>query len=260
MGITPQIRVYISVDLEGIGGVVRPEQVDPNHPTFEQTRLWATEEVLAVMEGAKQAGAEEFYVKDSHARGINLLWHKFPIDTLLVAGRTRPDRFPLLDRAFTALFLVGYHAKAGASQAILPHTWNEGMRLWLNEEEIGEIGIDAAIAGSYGVPVAFVTGDDATAQEAASLLPGLETVVVKKALTSEGGILYPTEKVLGLLRTGARIALEKLLQGNGPAPYIPQSPYTLRVAQETTSGSPPKISEITEQNIQKAFRTLLGEG
>lgn len=254
------MRIYISVDLEGIGGVVRPEQVQPNHPSYATTCLWATEEVLAAIKGARQAGATEFYVKDAHARGINLRWEALPTGVYLVAGRTRPIRFPKLDDTFHALFLMGYHAKAGTLPAVLAHTWEEGMRLWLNDHEIGEIAIDAAIAGLWGVPVALVSGDDRTAEEARALLP-CHTVVVKEAASEEGAILRPRAEVLQAIEEQSRRVVERLSKKRASFPPLELSPpFHLRVEKMQESTSQTNVQEFYHHDLRALFQQALGEG
>ncbi|HLI47356.1 MAG TPA: M55 family metallopeptidase [Chthonomonas sp.] len=254
------MRIYISVDLEGIGGVVRPEQVQPNHPSYTTTCLWATEEVLAAIKGARQAGATEFYVKDAHARGINLHWEALPAGVYLVAGRTRPTRFPKLHSTFHALFLIGYHAKAGTSPAVLAHTWEEGMRLWLNGQEIGEIAVDAAIAGLWGVPVTLVSGDDRTAEEARALLP-CHTVVVKEATSEEGAILHPRTEVLQAIEEQSRRVVERLSKKRASFPPLQLSPpFHLRVEKTQESTGQVNVAEFYNYDLRALFQKALGEG
>ena len=215
------MKIYISVDMEGIGGVVRPEQVQPGTPQYEQACRWLTDEVNAVIEGAQTSGATEIWIKDAHARATNLVWDKIEGDNVrIVQGRTHPDRFPGLDSTFAGMFLVGYHAMAGTPNAVLDHTWDHDTHFYFNGVEVGEIAVDAALTGTHGVPVALVTGDDKTAQEAQSLLGDVQAVVVKEAVTSQGAILYSQEAVWGCLEQGAKQACRRIRQQQF-TPYIP---------------------------------------
>ena len=248
------MKVYISVDLEGIGGVVRPAQVKTGaSPDYEKTREWAAQEVLAVCAGATDAGATEIWIKDAHDRGTNLRWDAFPASTRLICGRTRPARFPGLDSRFAALFLVGYHAKAGTENAVLDHTWDEGMRFFLNGREIGEIAFDAAIAGSFGVPCALVTGDDKTAAEAREFLSAVETVIVKEAVTAQGAVCYPQSEVLRRLREGAWSATRRVLTGDF-RPYVPSPPLHFYVERAAVP-----IGEARGDDLRQIFREVLGQ-
>ena len=148
------IKIYISVDMEGIGGVIRPIQVQQGTPEYVRACRWMEAEVNAYVRGAKRAGATEVWVKDAHGSGANMDWEAFRESAILVNGRNRPARFPGLDSSFTALFLVGYHAKAGTPDAVIDHTWNssDDTRFLFNGQEVGEIAVDSAIAGAFGVP------------------------------------------------------------------------------------------------------------
>ena len=252
------MNIYISVDLEGIGGVVRPTQVKTGaSPDYEKTRDWATQEILAVCAGAIDAGASEIWIKDAHDRGTNLHWDAFPANTRLICGRTRPIRFPGLVSGFAALFLVGYHAMAGTENAVLDHTWDEGVRFFLNGREIGEIAFDAAIAGSLGVPCAFVTGDDKTASEAREFLGAVETVIVKEAVTAQGAVCYPQSEVLRLLREGAWSATRRILSGDFRL-YIPSPPLHFYVERATADGTI-RVGEAPGSDIRQVFREVLGQ-
>ena len=251
------MKVYISVDLEGIGGVVRPSQLAGDLPDYEHTRDWATQEVLAVIAGATKAGATEIWVKDAHGSGANLRWNEFPAEVQLVSGRTRPIRFPGLDSSFMALFLVGYHAMAGTENAVLDHTWEEGLHFFLNGREIGEIAFDAAIAGSLRVPCALVTGDDKTASEAQAFLGKVETVIVKEALTAQGAICYPQTEVLQRLQAGAQSALRRV-RAREIKPYTPPAPLHFYVEWLTADGTTGS-GEAHGDDPRHVFREVLGE-
>ena len=251
------MKVYISVDLEGIGGVVRPAQVAGDMPDYEKTRDWATQEVLAVINGATRAGATEIWVKDSHGNGTNLLWESFPPYARLVCGRTRPTRFPGLDSTFAALFLVGYHAMAGTENAVLDHTWDDGLHFFLNGREIGEIALDAAIAGSLRVPCALVTGDDKTALEAQSFLDAVETVILKEALTAQGAVCYPQSEVLRRLQAGAHSALLRIKAGEF-SPYVLPPPLHFYVEWPSADGATGS-GEAHGDDAREVFREVLDQ-
>ena len=251
------MKIYISVDLEGIGGVVRPAQVAGDTADYPQTCEWATQEVLAVIAGARSAGAVEFWVKDAHNHGTNLRWDAFPEDVRLVRGRTRPVRFPGLDSSFAALFLVGYHAMAGTENAVLEHTWDSGLHFYLNGREIGEIAVDAAIAGSLRVPCALVTGDDKTALEAQDFLGAVEAVIVKTALTSQGAVCYSQAEVLRRLQAGAHSALRRVQAGEF-APYLPPAPLHFYIEWLTSDGTT-GTGEAHGSDARYIFREVLGQ-
>ena len=232
------MKIYISVDMEGIGGVVRPEQVQRGTTEYEQARVWLTREVSSVVYGAQTGGATEIWIKDAHARATNLIWDSLrgiKNEVRIVQGRTRPTRFPGLDDSFAGLFLVGYHAMAGTPDAVLDHTWGHDTRFYFNGIKVGEIAVDAAIAGAFGIPVALVTGDDKTGEEARGLLETVDTVTVKEAITSQGAILYPAEEVCRRVQQGAMLACHRLEQ-KAFVPYAPALPLHFRMTTPNTQG------------------------
>ena len=183
------MRVYVSVDMEGVAGVVHEDQTDPIDPRhageYNRFRRLMTGEANAAIEGALAAGAIRVLVNDSHWRMMNLLAEEFA-----PGGRAaeRGTQGALDDgrrgAGFDAALLVGYHAMAGTGHAIIDHTYTDRVHeCRLNGRPVGELGINAALAGTYGVPVALVSGDQALAAEARTWLgPSVETVVVKHAV------------------------------------------------------------------------------
>ena len=232
------MRIYISVDMEGIGGVVRPEQAQRGTGEYEQARVWLTREVNSAVYGAQTGGATEIWIKDAHARATNLIWDSIrgiKNEVRIVQGRTRPVRFPGLDSTFAGLFLVGYHAMAGTPDAVLDHTWDHDTHFYFNGVEVGEIAVDAAIAGAFGVPVALVTGDDKTAWEARGLLGTVDTATVKEAVTSQGAILYPMEEVCRRVQHTAMLACHRLKRKEF-LPYVPALPLHFRMTTPDNEG------------------------
>jgi D-amino peptidase len=254
------IKVYISVDMEGIGGVVRPSQVMPGNPEYAIACEWMAAEVNAYAHGALEAGAREVWVKDAHGKGANMRWDAFPEAVRLVTGRTGETRFPGLDSSFAALFLVGYHAQAGTPNAILDHTWSSAndTRFVFDGEEVGEIAVDAAIAGALGVPVALVGGDDKTAAEATQLLGAIETAITKRAVTREGAICLPASAVRHIAETAALRAMERALRGEFQ-PFAPPTP--LRFAQTWRDDNGERQTrEATGSDLRKLFQEVIGQG
>ncbi len=246
--------------MEGIGGVVRPEQVRPGTTEYEQARVWLTREVGSAIYGAQTGGAAEVWVKDAHARATNLHWDSIrgvKNQVRIVQGRTRPTRFPGLDATFAGLFLVGYHAMAGTPDAVLDHTWDHDTHFYFNGVEVGEIAVDAAIAGAFGVPVALVTGDDKTAQEARGLLGTVDTATVKEAVTSQGAILYPFEEVRRRVQHTAMLACHRLKQKEF-LPYVPALPLHFRMTTPDAQGSV-QTREADGGDVRAVIRAVLDQ-
>src|SRR2546426_5094855 len=169
------MRVYISVDMEGIAGVVDESQTDPAPPAFAaeygRFRRLMTAEANAAVEGALAAGATRVLVNDSHWFMRNLLAEELHQAAELVSGDPKPRSMVQdIDRGFDAALFIGYHARAGTRNAILDHTYADRVHdVRLNGKPVGELGLNAALAGVHGVPVALVSGDSAVATEAKEL-------------------------------------------------------------------------------------------
>jgi len=184
------MRVYLSVDMEGIAGVVHEDQTNPIDPRcateYSRFRRLMTRESNAAIEGALAGGATKILVNDSHWTMRNLLAEELhPAAELLSGGPKTWSMMEGIDRGWDLAGFIGYHAKAGTVKAILDHTYTSRIQdVRLNGLSVGELGINAALAGAFGVPLAVVSGDDAIAAEAHSLLgDGVRTVTVKEAVS-----------------------------------------------------------------------------
>ncbi|WP_374008341.1 M55 family metallopeptidase [Leifsonia sp. LS-T14] len=180
------MRVVVSVDMEGVAGVVDRSDIAPGTPGWERARELMTDEASAAVRGVFAATADaEVTVCDSHAKGQNILPARLDARARLIRGTPRPlDMVAGVDRGVDAVLLIGYHGRAGLADAVLPHTLSgrtvDAVRI--DGIVLGEIGLSAAVASSHGARTALVTGDDAATREAAALLPGVATVTVKRAL------------------------------------------------------------------------------
>ena len=178
------LKIYISADMEGVVGTVTGEQLGPNGFEYERARRWMTEEVNAAIRGARAAGATEILVSDSHGNGQNLLLDELPADITVIRSWPRPLAMMAgIDDTFDGAIFVGYHTSTDNSTGVRAHTMSSARltSVKLNGVPVPETGLNAAIAGHFGVPVIMLTGDDAIAEEATDLLGDLETAVVKKA-------------------------------------------------------------------------------
>ena len=179
------LKVYISIDMEGICGVVREIETDPSKggEAYQQSRHLMTQEANAAIEGCMKAGATEVLIADSHWNFDNLIPEELNDAATLLRGT--PRGFSMvqdLDASYDATLFVGYHERAGTPRAILDHTYNGTIAaVQVNGTEVGETGINAYLAGHHGVPVVLVTGDRAVTAEAKALIPNVHTVAVKDA-------------------------------------------------------------------------------
>jgi D-amino peptidase len=180
-----EISIFISADLEGVTGAVTPEQLGPAGFEYQRFRELMTEEVLAAIDGARQAGATRFLVADSHGNGQNLLIERFPDDVEIVRSWPRPlHMMEGIDETFDAAVFIGYHAAATNPEGVRAHTFSSAnlAEVRLNGSPVSEGAVNAAIAGHFGVPVIAVSGDDVTVREMVDLLGDVEGAVVKRAL------------------------------------------------------------------------------
>ena len=178
------MNVYISVDLEGIGGIVHWEQCSPGTKEYDDARALMTAEANAAIQGAFDGGATEVLVNDAHSSMRNLQPLELDSRVCLVRGSIKPQSMMEgMNESFDAAFLIGCHAGAGCN-GVLSHTY-DGMvtSVRLNSLAGGEITINSALAGYYGVPVAMVTGDSAACREALGILGGVEAVAVKEPIS-----------------------------------------------------------------------------
>ena len=178
------LKIYISADMEGVVGTVTGEQLGPSGFEYERARRWMTEEVNAAIRGARAAGATEILVSDSHGNGQNLLIDELPADVNVIRAWPRPlSMMAGIDESFDGAIFIGYHTSTDNSTGVRAHTMSSARltSVKLNGVPVPETGINAAVAGHFGVPVIMLSGDDAIAEEAAGLLGDLETAVVKKA-------------------------------------------------------------------------------
>ena len=176
------MKVYISADMEGVAGVVCREQLHPQGFEFQQFRRFMTAEVNAAIEGARDEGATEIVVSDSHGTGLNLLMDELPQDIQLVRSWPRPlGMMEGIDDSFCAAIFLGYHSSASNVDGIAAHTLSStaltGVKI--NGTEMSEGGINALIAGHFDVPVVMMSGDDAAVQEVSDMLGPIEGAVVK---------------------------------------------------------------------------------
>jgi D-amino peptidase len=204
------VRIYISADLEGVAGVVTGDQLGPPGFEYERFRGFMTDEVRAAIDGARAAGATEFVVSDSHGNGESLLLEKLPKDVTVVRAWPRPlAMMQGVDETFAAAFFIGYHASTTNPQGVRAHTMSSATLadVRLNGISVPEAGLNAAIAGKFGVPVALITGDDAIAKEAKTLLPDAEAVVVKWAYGFHSARTLTPEAACERIREAARRAV-----------------------------------------------------
>jgi D-amino peptidase len=225
------VRVYISVDMEGIAGVVHESQTDPMNPAYAaeygRFRRLMTGEANAAIEGALTAGATKVVVNDSHWFMRNLIAEELHPTAELISGDPKPrSMMQGIDGGFDAALFIGYHARAGTRNAVLDHTYADRIQeVRLNGHAVGELGINAALAGVHGVPVVLVSGDSALAAEAQALLgDDVATVTVKEAVSRHAARNVAPAVACRMIREAVTRALKKKRR-----PFVLPSPVTVEV-------------------------------
>jgi D-amino peptidase len=210
------MRVYISVDMEGVAGVVHENQTDPTEPRYSgeynRFRRLMTNEANAAIAGALEAGAKAVVVNDSHWLMRNLLAEELnPNAELMSGGPKRLSMIEGIDGSFDAAMFVGYHARAGTRNATIDHTYTSRVyEARINGQPVGELALNAAMAGVHGVPVVLVSGDQALAAEATALLgTALEAVIVKEAVGRFAARSVAPAVACDRIRLGAAAALRR---------------------------------------------------
>lgn len=226
------MKVYISADIEGITGLVSWSQCgrpDGNHWDFPFARRMMTHDVNAAIRGAKAAGATEIVVKDSHGTSKNLLIDELEPGISLVSGHGGGiDGMMMgIDETFDAAMLVGYHAMAGTTAGIMEHTITGGVhRLRINGIPSGEIALSAGVAGRYGVPLVFISSDQAGCDEAKERIHGIRTAAVKKGLARYMGECLSPDQTAPMIERGVE---EALRHRSDVHPWLPAEPTTITV-------------------------------
>jgi D-amino peptidase len=227
---TPKkLKVYISVDMEGVAGVVTADQLGPTGFEYERFRRFMTNETLAAINAAKEAGATEIVVSDSHGNGESLLIDLFPKDVRIVRAWPRHGGMMAgLDPSFDAALFIGYHASTTNPRGVRAHTFSSAhlARVALNGTAVTEGEFNAAYAGSLAVPVVFASGDDAATEELRSRLGYLDTVETKKSLGFHSAETLTPEASCEKIAAGVRSALSHLKDFK---PYVVKTPVTLEL-------------------------------
>ena len=239
------LKVFISVDMEGITGVVNVDDASRGGKDYDYFRQTMTREANAAIEGALAAGATEIVVRDSHGTALNLLPEMLNRNSKLLRDWSEGPMYMMegIDESYDAAVFVGYHARAGTPNGVLDHTSSGDVTdVRINGISMPETGYNALMAGSVGVPVVFVAGDKAVCDQAAEILGNVETVAVKEGIGAAALNLHP-EVARERIREGVERALTNL---DDYEPYRLAPPYTLQLTLKT------------EQNLYRAVALYPG--
>ena len=220
------LKVFISVDMEGLAGVVSGSDVSPSGPDYGHFRAIMAGETNAAIDGAFNAGATEVVVRDSHGDKRNLLPSDVGTRARLLRGQSTGPKNMMegIDKTFDAVVFIGYHARAGTPNAILEHTSNGNViDFSVNGVSLPEGGYNAIVAGLSGVPVVFAAGDKALVDQLHTLIGPIEAVAVKEEINDAVISLSP-EHARARIRSGVEAAVRNRAKYK---PFTIAGPYTM---------------------------------
>ena len=206
------MKVFISVDMEGIAGVVTGEQLGPSGFEYQRAREWMTGEAIAAIEGAKEAGAQEIVVADSHGNGQNLLIDRFPPDVTIVRAWPRPlGMMQGIDSTITAAIFIGYHSSTDNPNGVRAHTFSSASyhSFRVNDKTLSEGGWNAIIAGYFGVPVVLISGDESAIADLRAVAPDVEGAVIKHSISFHSAATATPAASQALIKLRVKAALSR---------------------------------------------------
>ena len=224
------LKIYISADMEGVVGAVTGEQLGPGGFEYERFREFMTAEVNACIDAARAAGVTEILVSDSHGNGQNLLIERLPDDVMVV--RSWPRELGMMegiDETFDGVIFLGYHASTNNTRGVRAHTMSSASitSLRLNGMTMTEGGMNAAIAGHFGVPVIMVSGDDVAVAENQVIIGDIEGAVVKWAKGFHSAQTLTPEAAYEVIRTRTNSAIGRIEEFE---PYVLDTPIELELS------------------------------
>ncbi len=203
------MKVYISVDIEGVAGITHWDEADKKHPDYPEFREQMTKEAVAAIEGAEAAGATEILVKDAHSSGRNLMTSKLPGGIRLVRAWAGHPLCMIqeLDESFDAVLMVGYHSAAGSEANSLAHTLSlDAAEIRLNGMRASEFLVHALASSMLGVPTVFVSGDRGLMEEVEKTNAAIIRCAVKEG-RGQSTISMTPEAACRAIREGVARAL-----------------------------------------------------
>lgn len=226
------MKILIAADMEGISGVVHWDQVTPGTQDYTHFRRIMTQDVNAAIRGVFEAGAQEVIVADGHNLGRNILVEELDPRAKLNSGAPSPlSMVQGIGADVDGVCFIGYHARIGAPNAILEHTWSDERvtNLWINGQLFGETALNAGVCVHFNAPVIMVSGDQAVCDEARQTLGDVETAVVKRANGRMSAECLHPQVAQQLIQTCAARAVSRLRDGQAPTPIKISTPIHMAV-------------------------------
>lgn len=199
--------------MEGLAGVVTGEQLGPSGFEYQRFRKFMTDEALAAIDGALEAGAKEIVVADAHGNGQNLLIEKFPDDVTLI--RSWPRRFGMvagIDESFDGVMLIGYHSSTHNMKGVRAHTFSSARltKVKVNDIAVSEGMWAAMVTGQFDVPIILVTGDEVATQEVKDFVGDVEMVVVKQSMGFHSAQSITPNAAVKMIKAASENAVNRL--------------------------------------------------
>jgi len=206
-------RIYVMTDLEGVTYVMREEQTSGQGSEYEEACHLLTGDVNAAVDGAIKGGASEVVVNDLHGArgGFNFVPDLLHEGASYITGGPRTSRHYGLDTGYDMAFMIGYHAMAGTQNGVLEHTMSTRVlfNVLINGKRVGEMGIDAAIVGSYGIPVVLISGCKRAVEEARGIIGDVEGIVTKEGISRNFAKCLPPSRTKKMITEAAERVLTK---------------------------------------------------
>jgi D-amino peptidase len=225
------MKILIAGDMEGITGVVHWDQVNPDHLEYPRFRKLMTDDINAAIRGAFAGGASAVTVTDGHFNGRNILIEELDPRATLTSGSPAPlSMVSGVDDGVHGVIFVGYHARMGAINAILDHTWSDERvsGLWINDRAFGEAGLNGAVCGHFDVPIIMASGDQTLCAEVKEFFGSeIETAQVKKAVSRMSAECLPPSVTAKLIEAAAQHAVGNLKNKKAPKPFQVSKPIKL---------------------------------
>lgn len=270
------MKILIAADMEGITGVVHWNQVMPGNADYPRFRKLMTEDINAAIRGAFAGGATSVTVTDGHNDGRNILIEELDPRASLTSGSPAPlSMVNSVDDGVHGVMYVGYHARMGAINGILDHTWSDERvsGLWINERAFGEAGLNGAVCGHFDVPVIMASGDQTLCAEVKEFFGNeIETAQVKKAVSRMSAECLPPAQSAKLIEEVAKRSVINLKSGKAPRPFKVSSPIKMELEFEQSDMADkasymPHARRTTDRRVEYisdniitiylAFRTML---
>ena len=255
------MKIYISADIEGVGGIVHGSSASQPNPDYMRYRKLMTQEVNAAIEGAFEAGAKEVVVNDGHGSMRNIIIEDLHPDARLISGYPKPHlQISGLDESFDGALFIGFHARNN-TKGVLSHTFF-GLAIYevnLNGRPVSEAEFDAAIAGYFNVPVLMISGDDVLQEQVTATLPTTLYAQTKIAMGARVANSISPQRAGDLIKETAKKAIVKCKEIQ---PYRLNPPYTLEIVFKSTvfaeiAENIPGMIKISDNTVQYKNEELL---